>query len=116
VNDVVTMGIDLPKNVFAAHGVGAAGRVALRRIVSRAKLAELVAQLPRCLIAWKPALGRMSGRRFLQLGHSVKLMSPAFECEREDSITKRSASTINSMGMSNSAITSPACHSPAKVA
>jgi transposase len=49
-NDVVTVGIDLAKNVFAVHGVDATGRVVLRRIVTRAKLPELVARLPRCLI------------------------------------------------------------------
>ncbi len=50
-NDVVTVEIDLAKNVFAVHGVDATGRVVLRRIVTRAKLPELVARLPRCLIA-----------------------------------------------------------------
>ena len=49
-NDVVTVGIDLAKNVFAVHGVDASGRVVLRRIVTRTKLPELVARLPRCLI------------------------------------------------------------------
>ena len=48
-NDVATMGIDLAKNVFAVHGVDAAGQVVLRRMVTRAKLEQLVARLPRCL-------------------------------------------------------------------
>ncbi|MGP0087786.1 MAG: IS110 family transposase, partial [Steroidobacteraceae bacterium] len=47
---VSTVGIDLAKNVFSVHGVDARGRVVVRRAVSRAKLAELVAQLPPCLI------------------------------------------------------------------
>jgi len=44
-SDVVAVGIDLAKNVFAVHGVDATGRVVLRRMVSRAKLLEFAAQL-----------------------------------------------------------------------
>ncbi len=78
-NDVVTVGIDLAKNVFAVHGVDATGRVVVRRIVTRAKLPELVARLPRCLIGMEACCGAHEwARRFLQFGHSVKLMSPVF--------------------------------------
>ena len=42
--EIVTLGIDLAKNVFALHGVDAAGKVALQRpAVKRAKLLELTA-------------------------------------------------------------------------
>lgn len=48
---IVTIGIDLAKNVFAVHGVDATGKPALVRItVPRAKLLELIASLPSCLI------------------------------------------------------------------
>jgi transposase len=48
---IVTLGIDLAKNVFALHGVDAAGRAALvHPSVPRARLLELVASLPPCLI------------------------------------------------------------------
>jgi hypothetical protein len=41
---IVTLGIDLAKNVFAVHGVDATGRAALvRSSIARAKLLELVA-------------------------------------------------------------------------
>ena len=44
---IVTLGIDLAKNVFALHGVDATGRAALARPnVPRAKLLETVAALP----------------------------------------------------------------------
>ena len=44
---IVTLGIDLAKNVFALHGVDATGRPALvRPSVPRGKLLELVAALP----------------------------------------------------------------------
>ena len=48
---ILYAGIDLAKNVFALHGVGAGGAVVLRQPkVARAKLHELVATLPPCTI------------------------------------------------------------------
>ena len=50
-NTIVTIGIDLAKNVFAVHGVDATGKPALvRPSVPRVKLLELIASLPPCLI------------------------------------------------------------------
>ena len=48
---IVTVGIDLAKNVFAVHGVDEAGKPALvRPEVPRAKLMKLIANLQPCLI------------------------------------------------------------------
>ena len=48
---IVTVGIDLAKNVFVVHGVGESGKPELvRPEVPRAKLLELIAGLPPCLI------------------------------------------------------------------
>ena len=48
---IVTVGINLAKNVFAAHGGYAKGKpVLLGPSVSRAKLLELIATVPPCLI------------------------------------------------------------------
>lgn len=78
-NDVTTMGIDLAKNAFSLHGVNAAGAVVLRKSVSRAKLAGLVAQLPPCLIGMEACGGAHEwARRFRELGHTVKLMAAKF--------------------------------------
>jgi transposase len=78
-NDVVTIGIDLAKNVFAVHGVDATGRVVLRRMVTRTKLPELVARLPHCRIGMEACGGAHEwARRFMQFGHDVRLMSPIF--------------------------------------
>lgn len=47
---IVTVEIDLAKNVFAVHGVDETGNTALvRPEVARAKLLELVAHLPSAL-------------------------------------------------------------------
>ena len=48
---IVTVGIDLAKNVFAVHGVDATGEpVLVRPSLSRAKLMELISTLRPCLI------------------------------------------------------------------
>lgn len=49
---IVYVGIDLAKNVFAIHGVDAAGKPALVRAnVARARLHDLIAGLPPCTVA-----------------------------------------------------------------
>ena len=48
---IVSLGIDLAKNVFAQHGVDGAGKpVLVRPNVARSALVEVVAKLPPCLI------------------------------------------------------------------
>ena len=55
---IVTVGIDLAKNVFAVHGVDEAGKPALvRPSVPHAKLIELIAALPPCLIGMEACSG-----------------------------------------------------------
>ena len=77
--DVTTVGIDLAKNVFSVHGVGAEGAVVLRRSVGRKKLLELIAQLPPSLIGMEACSGAHEwARRFSRLGHRVRLMAPKF--------------------------------------
>jgi len=76
---VSTVGIDLAKNVFSVHGVDAQGVVLIRRTVSRGKLAQLIAQLPPCLIGMEACSGAHEwARRFAAFGHIVKLMAPKF--------------------------------------
>jgi hypothetical protein len=55
---IVTVGIDLAKNVFAVHGVDEAGKAALvRPEVSRSKLLEHIANLPPCRIGMQACSG-----------------------------------------------------------
>jgi transposase len=77
---IVTLGIDLAKNVFALHGVDATGRPALvRPSVARGKLLELVASLPPCLIGMEACSGAHHwARLFAAHGHTVRLMAPKF--------------------------------------
>ena len=77
---IVTIGIDLAKNVFAVHGVNATGQPALvRPSVPRAKLLELFASLPPCLIGMEACSGAHHwAREFQRFGHTVRLMAPKF--------------------------------------
>lgn len=47
---IKVIGINLAKNVFQLHGVDHHGHTILQKRLSRGKLAELMAQLPPCLI------------------------------------------------------------------
>src|SRR3974390_3306892 len=76
---VSTVGIDLAKNVFSVHAVDSKGGTLVRRSLSRAKLGELVAHLPPCLIGMEACSGAHDwARRFAAFGHTVKLMAPKF--------------------------------------
>jgi len=78
-DNVTTVGIDLAKSVFSLHGVDAKGKVVLRRTVSRAKLTELVARLPPCLVAMEACGGAHEwARRFVEFGHDVRLIAARF--------------------------------------
>ncbi len=67
---IVTIGIDLAKNVFAVHGVDATGKSALvRPSVPRGKLFELIAALPPCLIGVEACSGAHHWARELCLSY-----------------------------------------------
>lgn len=76
---IAVVGIDLAKRVFQLHGVDEAGRVVVRKKLTRAKLRAFVAQLDRCLIGMEASAGaHYWAREFRGFGHQVKLISPQF--------------------------------------
>ena len=78
--NIVTVGIDLAKNVFAVHGVDAMGKAVLvKPRVPRDQLAALIASLPPCLIGMEACTGAHHWARLFQgFGHTVRLMAPKF--------------------------------------
>jgi hypothetical protein len=59
---IVTVGIDLAKNVFAVHGVDETGKPALvRPVVKRAALLELLPNLRRASLVWRHAQALTTG-------------------------------------------------------
>jgi transposase len=77
---VTVIGIDLAKNVFAIHGVNAAGKTILvRPSLRRDQLLTVLAQLPPCLIGMEACTGAHHwARELLKYGHTPKLMAPKF--------------------------------------
>ena len=77
---IITVGIDLAKQVFAVHGVNESGRAELvKPKVSREQLLPLIANLPPCLIGMEACTGAHHwARLFRAHGHTVKLIAPKF--------------------------------------
>ena len=75
---ILTVGIDLAKNVFALHGVNEAGKPELLQPrVPRTKLHALVASLPPCAIGIEACSGAHHWARLFQAhGHTVLLIAP----------------------------------------
>lgn len=77
--EVITIGLDIAKSVFQVHGVDAAGAVVIRKRITRAKMLEFFAGLPRCLIGIEACPAAHHWARELQaIGHAVKLMPPSY--------------------------------------
>jgi transposase len=79
VSEVSTIGLDIAKQVFQAHGADASGRVVFRQKITRNKLMEFFASQPRCLVALEACGGaHYWGREIGKLGHTVRLIPPAY--------------------------------------
>lgn len=78
--EIVALGIDLDKNIFALAGVDAAGKVVLQRpAVKRGKLLEVVAGLPPCPIGMAACPGAHHwARAMTRQGRAVRLIAPKF--------------------------------------
>jgi transposase len=76
---VSTIGLDIAKSVFQVHGVDAAGQVVVRRQLKRRYVLVFFQKLPPCLIGIEACASSHYWSRELQaLGHTVRLMPPAY--------------------------------------
>jgi transposase len=76
---IETLGIDIAKTVFQLHGVNRSGRTVLKRRVMRDQLLAVIAQTEPCTIAIEACTGAFYWqRKFEQLGHQVKIISPQY--------------------------------------
>ncbi len=76
---VTTIGFDIAKSVFQVHGVDAAGEVVVRRQLKRRSVLAFFRKLSPCLIGIEACASSHHWSRELQaLGHTVRLMPPAY--------------------------------------
>jgi transposase len=76
---IKTIGLDVAKSVFQVHGIDAAGGVTVRRQLKRRYLLAFFEKLAPCLIGIEACASAHHWSRQLQaLGHSVRLMPPAY--------------------------------------
>ena len=77
--EINVIGLDLAKNVFQVHGVNSDGEVVVRKQLKRRQVLQFFAGLHPCLIGMEACGGaHYWARELARLGHTVRLMAPAF--------------------------------------
>ena len=72
---VTTIGLDIAKNVFQAHGIDVAEKVVVRKQLRRSQVLEFFKALPPCLVGMEAcATAHYWARELTKLGHQVRLM------------------------------------------
>ncbi len=78
-SEVITIGVDLAKNVFQVHGIDAEGAVIVRRQMRRGQMLPFFEKQRPCLVGMEAcATSHHWARRLIELGHEVKLMPPYY--------------------------------------
>ena len=79
VGQVSTIGLDIAKHVFQAHGADAAGQVVFRKRLTRTKLLGFFAAQTPCVVAMEACAGsHYWAREIRKLGPTVRLIPPAY--------------------------------------
>ena len=77
--EVSTVGLDIAKSIFQAHGADASGEVVFRKKLGRGRLLAFFSGLPPCVVAMEACAGAHHwGRELAGLGHTVRLIPPAY--------------------------------------
>ena len=78
-SEVTTIGLDIAKTVFHAHGADERGRGVFSKRLTRNKLLAFFAAQPRCIVALEACGGAHHwARELTALGHAVRLIPPAY--------------------------------------
>ncbi len=77
--EIVTIGLDIAKNVFQLHGVDRSGKIVLRKALRRSQVLGFFSTLPPCLIGMEAcATAHHWARTLIAFGHDVRLIPPAY--------------------------------------
>ena len=77
--EITTIGLDIARRVFQAHGVDASGKAVLRRKLQRGEVLTFFKGLPACLVGIEAcATAHHWAREIRALGHEVRLMPPSY--------------------------------------
>jgi transposase len=77
--EVITIGVDLAKNVFQVHGVDTSGKPVIRRQLRRGQVLPFFKKQPPCLVGMEAcATAHHWAREIEALGHEVRLMPPRY--------------------------------------
>src|SRR5262245_10391489 len=76
---VITIGLDIAKSVFQVHGIYTQGMVVLRQQLKRGRVLPFFKKLQPCVVGIEAcASSHYWARELTALGHTVKLMPPAY--------------------------------------
>lgn len=90
-SEVTTIGLDLAKAVFQAHGADASGSVMFRKRLRRVLVLEFFSAQPRCLVAMEACVSaHYWAREISTLGHETRLIP--VEIVGMNQATRRSSS------------------------
>lgn len=78
-SQLTTIGLDIAKHVFHAHGADERGHALFSKKIRRTKLLDFFAEQPRCVVALEACGGAHHwSRQLAQIGHEVRLVPPAY--------------------------------------
>ncbi len=76
---VTTIGLDIAKSVFQVHGIDGTGKVVVRQQLRRSRVLPFFKKLSPCMVGIEACASSHHWSRELQaLGHTVRLMPPAY--------------------------------------
>ena len=79
IGTITTIGLDIAKSVFQVHGIDASGAVVVRQQLKRSRVLAFFTKLQPCLVGIEACASSHDwSRQLLALGHTVKLMPPAY--------------------------------------
>ena len=77
--EIATIGLDIAKRVFQAHGADATGKAVLRRKLQRPEVLTFFAAMPPCLVGIEAcSTAHHWAREITALGHQVRLMPASY--------------------------------------